>query len=152
MRIVPLVTYRYFLKQMAFSFLLAFLVIGLLIPAGIVHAQHKAWQSEIAHTDLNALHEAEQIIYSHPHDEYVIYTTLEPCVMCLGAIVMSNINSVVFTLADHWMKPQAMLDLDFLHRHIRRYFGGILENQSVKLREQYFPGELPLILHGKRVN
>jgi tRNA(adenine34) deaminase len=47
-------------------------------------AQHRARQSEIAHAEMNALLQAEQFIQAHVHDGCVIYTTVEPCVMCLG--------------------------------------------------------------------
>lgn len=57
-------------------------------------ARHLARRSGIAHAEMNALQQAEQMIYAHKHDGCVIYTTLEPCVMCLGAVVMSDVDDI----------------------------------------------------------
>ena len=111
-------------------------------------AQHLARQSGIAHAEMNTLLQAEQYLRAHIHDGCVIYTTLEPCVMCLGAIVMSDIDHIVYALADNWMKPKPMLEMEHVRRHITHYVGGILENESVKLWEHFFPHELELIQQG----
>ena len=111
-------------------------------------AQHQARHSGIAHAEMNALLQAEQYIHAHLHDGCVIYTTLEPCVMCLGAIVMSDIDHIVFALADHWVEPSSMLENEHVRRHIKHYVGGILENESVKLWERFNPRELKMLREG----
>jgi tRNA(adenine34) deaminase len=112
-------------------------------------AQHRARHSGIAHAEMNALLQAEQYIYAHIHDGCVIYTTVEPCVMCLGAIVMSDIDHIVYALADNWIKPSAMLEMEHVRRHIKHYVGGILANESVKLWQHFNPRELELIQEGR---
>jgi tRNA(adenine34) deaminase len=112
-------------------------------------ARHLERQSGIAHAEMNALLQAEQVIYAHKHDGCVIYTTLEPCVMCLGAIVMSDVDHIVFALADQWINPAAMLKLDHVRRHIRHYAGGILEDESIKLWERFNPRELKMLQEGR---
>jgi tRNA(adenine34) deaminase len=112
-------------------------------------AQHQARKSEIAHAEMNALLRAEQYIHAHIHDGCVIYTTVEPCVMCLGAIVMSDIDHIVFALADHWIKPSEMLKMAYVRRHIRHYVGGILADESARLWEQFNPRELALLRTGR---
>ena len=98
---------------------------------------------------MNALLQAEQYIHAHIHGGCVIYTTVEPCVMCLGAIVMSDIDHIVYALADNWIRPSAMLEMDYVRRHIRHYVGGILANESAKLWEHFNPRELELIQEGR---
>ena len=112
-------------------------------------AQHQARHSGIAHAEMNALLQAEQYIHAHLHDGCVIYTTLEPCVMCLGAIVMSDIDHIVYALADNWIKPGKILELEHVRRHIKHYVGGILADDSVKLWEQFNPNELEMIQKGR---
>ncbi|MEW6717807.1 MAG: nucleoside deaminase [Chloroflexota bacterium] len=110
-------------------------------------AQHRARNSEIAHAELNALIDAEQYLHEHTH-ECVIYTTVEPCVMCLGAIVMSDIDHVVYALADNWIKPREMMDMMYVRRHIKTYLGGVLEDESAELWEMANPSELRLLQGG----
>jgi tRNA(adenine34) deaminase len=112
-------------------------------------ARHLERQSGIAHAEMNALQQAEQHIYAHKHDGCVIYTTLEPCVMCLGAVVMSDVDDIVYALADHWIHPATMLENEHVRRHIRHYVGGILADESIKLWECFNPHELEMLQKGR---
>ena len=108
-------------------------------------ARHRERLSEIAHAEMNALLAAEQYIHAHTHNGVVLYTTVEPCVMCLGAIVMSDIEHVVFALPDRWIKPDQMLQIPYVRHHIAHYLGGVLEGESAALWEKTRPDELRLI-------
>ena len=99
---------------------------------------------------MNALLQAEQYLYNNNvHGECVIYSTVEPCVMCLGAIVMANIDNVVYGLADNWIKPGQMLKVEYIGRHIKNYVGGVLAEESAILWEQSSWDELFLLREGK---
>ncbi len=111
-------------------------------------AQHHARCSEIAHAELNALIAAEQFIHAHNH-ECVLYTTVEPCVMCLGAIVMSDIDHVVYALPDRWIAPAGMLPIPYVRRHIVNYLGGVLAEQSAALFARYSLRELQMLQGGE---
>ncbi len=50
----------------------------------------------IAHAELNALAQLPR----GPHPGYVMFTTLEPCLMCLGALVVANIGEVRYAGGD----------------------------------------------------
>ena len=83
---------------------------GMIVGCG--RAEHQARHNRLAHAELNALLATATSLYDYPHDNGVIYTTLEPCEMCLGAIVMSDVvNHVVFALTDRWINPLPMLDM-----------------------------------------
>ena len=71
--------------------------------------------------------------------------------MCLGAIVMSDIDHVVYALADNWINPRKMLEMGYVQRHITHYIGGVLAKESAQLWERFRPRELPLLLEGKPV-
>ncbi len=116
------------------------------------HAQHKMRESDIAHAELNALLQAENYLNVHARDNCIIYSTLEPCVMCLGAVVMSNIPHVVFALSDNWIRPQDMLKMEYVRRHIKNYLGGILAESSAILWKETRPDELEIMRTGKWVN
>jgi len=61
--------------------------------------------SELAHAEMNALLalSGSGVAERHPRiREYILYTTLEPCPMCFGAIVMSSIRHVRFAARDSW--------------------------------------------------
>ncbi len=114
-------------------------------------AEHQGKHSRLAHAELNALLMTAESLYDYPHDNGVIYTTLEPCEMCLGAIVMSDVvNHVVFALADRWINPLPMLEMPHVKRHIHNYVGGVLAEESMALWQQCRPDELALLRDGYR--
>jgi tRNA(adenine34) deaminase len=113
------------------------------------HARHLARKSKIAHAEMNVLLEAEQFLDSHPH-QCVIYTTVEPCVMCLGAIVMSNISHIVFAVRDNWIKPWEMPNNDYVRRHIAEYVGGVLTDDCLALIRLARPQDVSLLTEGRR--
>ena len=105
-------------------------------------ASHQMRHSEIAHAELNALLQAERYIHDHIHDDIVLYTTVEPCVMCLGAVVMSDVDHVVFGLYDINIHPEQMLAMPYVQRHIRNYLGGVLSMESLDLYRRFRPDEI----------
>jgi len=50
----------------------------------------------VAHAEINALGQ----LPVGPHPAHAIHTTLEPCVMCTGAIVLANVTTVHYAGAD----------------------------------------------------
>ena len=55
--------------------------------------------SKLEHAESRAMRSCAPCLYEHS-DECIVYTTLAPCVMCLGMIVMANIRHVVYGADD----------------------------------------------------
>jgi len=53
-----------------------------------------------AHAEMQALRAAAQVVGNYRMPECELYVTLEPCVMCSGAILHARIRHVVFGAAD----------------------------------------------------
>lgn len=53
-----------------------------------------------AHAELLAIREAARHVKNYRLAEATLYTTLEPCCMCAGAIINSRINRIVFATRD----------------------------------------------------
>ena len=49
-----------------------------------------------AHAEVIAIRNACQILKTYDLSNYIMYTTCEPCPMCLGAIIWSNIKTVYY--------------------------------------------------------
>ena len=49
-----------------------------------------------AHAEILAIREAASILKTHDFSDCILYTSCEPCPMCLGAIYWSGIKRVVY--------------------------------------------------------
>jgi len=71
---------------------------GAVIAAG--RNQREALQDPTAHAEMLALREAARALNSWRLDECTLYVTLEPCIMCVGAILQARIARLVFGCLD----------------------------------------------------
>jgi tRNA(adenine34) deaminase len=107
-------------------------------------------RSYISHAELNALISAAPFLYDHGR-ECVIYTTVEPCVMCLGAIVQANIRNIGFGMPDNYIRARKLIDaVEYVDRRVHNYLGGILEKECIELYRRYSEREAQLMLTGLR--
>ena len=94
-----------------------------------------------AHAEILAIRDASQILGSWRLNECDLYVTLEPCVMCAGAIVNSRLRGVFFGAADH--KTGALQSLygiasDPRLNHEAKYQGGYRDRESAELLRNFF--------------
>ncbi len=69
--------------------------------------------------------------------------------MCLGAAVMADIPHIIFAKHDKNVHSQLSVETNpYIRRHIKNYFGGVLEEESTKLLVRYSPRELKYIETG----
>ncbi len=106
--------------------------------------RHLERGSQLAHAELEALLEGGEAVFTR-HDDCVLYTTVEPCPMCLGALVMADVPHVIFAAHDANAGMRQMTDIDYVARHIRTYEGGVLEQESLDLIGRYDPRLLSYI-------
>ncbi len=75
------------------------------------HNQMKALNDPTAHAELIAITMACDSLKSHVLSDCVLYTTLEPCIMCSGAIVLAKMKEVVFIAEDKRFGGQTKADV-----------------------------------------
>ncbi len=70
-----------------------------------------------------------------------IYTTLEPCIMCFGAILNCRIPRIIYAMEDPYGGATSLPQLVMPERHSRFYptvAGGILRDDASKLFREFF--------------
>ena len=88
-----------------------------------------------AHAELIAITSAQNSLNSKNLDNCILYTTLEPCLMCYGAIYWSKINTVVYGASDKKRGfSRHSINLD---RKIN-IINGFMEKESKELLERFF--------------
>ena len=112
---------------------------GEIISTG--HNRSIAKSDPSAHAEIVALRAAGARLGNYRIPEATLYVTLEPCVMCTGAIVQSRIRRVVFGAYDR--KAGALGSVEDLSdsrafNHRFETNGGVLADDSAKLLKQFF--------------
>ncbi len=64
------------------------------------HNQTEQFQDVAAHAEILAITAAAQHLGSKYLTDWTLYVTLEPCVMCAGALAWSQLNRIVFGAED----------------------------------------------------
>lgn len=92
-----------------------------------------------AHAETNAIRAAGQFLSTEFLDDCDLYVTLEPCLMCIGAISLSRMRRIYFGsyspkfgAIDHG--PRALQYC----QHKPEVYGGILESETTKLLSSFF--------------
>jgi tRNA(adenine34) deaminase len=120
----------------------------IVIDGGIIsrgRATHNAMKSQVRHAELNAILAGGEPLW-RDFRRAILFTTLEPCVLCLGAAVMADIPHIIFALPDKNMQSgQIVATIPYVRRHIRSYHGGVLAEESAALLARYDPKSLEYI-------
>lgn len=105
------------------------------------HNHREAWQDPTAHAELIVIREGAKALGQWRLIDTTLYVTLEPCAMCLGAIVLARIPRLVFGAKD----PKAgacgsVLDFasDPRLNHRVEVVGGMLEEESQRVLTRFF--------------
>lgn len=97
--------------------------------------------NEIDHAEILALKDFYQSQSGSDARDLVLYCTLEPCLMCYGAILLSGIGTIVYAYEDAMgggtSCPLAFLPLLYRDREIE-IIPGIMREQSLKLMKHFF--------------
>ena len=102
--------------------------------------------SIVSHAEINAIHHCAPYLKKF-NKECVIYTTVEPCMMCLPTIIMANICHVFFAVTDHYMNMEPFIKNNpYIKNRLLTYQGGILENESAALLKQYARSTYDMII------
>ena len=94
-----------------------------------------------AHAEIVAIRKASEKLGSWRLDDLTLIVTLEPCVMCAGAILQSRIKRLVFGAFDQ--KAGAVGSSFDVIRDVRalskvEVVSGVLEDECVLLLKQFF--------------
>lgn len=105
------------------------------------HNQTITMQDPTAHAEILALREAARKINNYRLLNSTLYVTVEPCVMCMGAVVHARVARVVFGAPDpKWGAAGSLYDFttDTRLNHRIELIGGICEAQCRRLMQDFF--------------
>lgn len=89
-----------------------------------------------AHAEMQAFTAAAEYLGSKYLNDCILYVTLEPCNMCLGASYWTQIGRIVYGATDK--KHKDRVDKKQLLHPKTQIKGGVLEEECVELLQQFF--------------
>lgn len=92
-----------------------------------------------AHAEILAIKKAEKKIENWRLEDTTIYVTLEPCLMCAGAIIQSRISHLVFAaFEDKTGAFGSIIDVTKIYKNSLTITHGVCEKESKKLLKEFF--------------
>jgi len=108
---------------------------------GAARNQTVAHADPTAHAEMLAIREACGRIGNYRLEGTVLYSTLEPCVMCAGALVAARVGTLVFAARDlrfGGVRSKFRLADSELLNHRVEVVEGVLAVESVRLLQRFF--------------
>lgn len=105
------------------------------------HNKKENNKNSLHHAEIIAINEASKTLNSWRLHDCDVYVTLEPCIMCAGALIQAQVRRVIYGAYD--FKSGAVesiaktFDIKALNHKID-YLGGVLEADSKSLLKHYF--------------
>ena len=94
-----------------------------------------------AHAEIVALREAAKKLGNYRLSATVVYSTIEPCAMCAGALIQARVGRLVYGAADERagavISHFRICDTDFLN-HRLQVTTGVLEEECRELMQDFF--------------
>ena len=114
---------------------------GRIIARG--HNRRELDRDPLAHAEVGVLRQAARVLGGWRLLGCIMYVTLEPCVMCAGALVQARVARLVYGAAD----PKAgaagsVVDLlrDRRFNHVVDVSSGVCQAECAALLQQFFSG------------
>lgn len=94
-----------------------------------------------AHAEIRALREAGRLLSNYRLPGTTLYVTIEPCTMCLGALVHARVARIVYGAPEPrygaLVSGQRLLDKANFN-HVPEVRGGVLETECANLMKAFF--------------
>jgi len=88
-----------------------------------------------AHAEMQAITSAADFLGGKYLKGCTMYITLEPCVMCAGALYWSQIDKIVFAASD---EKRGASSVGELYHPKTKIVTGVLENEGKELMQKFF--------------
>lgn len=110
------------------------------VVAAVAHNQPIAASDPTAHAEILALREAARALGNYRLVGATLYATVEPCLMCAGALVHARVAQVVYAVSDpKGGAIRSLLDVSRLPlNHRVEVVEGVLADESRALLQDFF--------------
>jgi tRNA(adenine34) deaminase len=94
-------------------------------------------QSDVDHAENTAVMSCAPYLREHGR-QCVIYTTVEPCIMCISTIILANIRNIVFAIRDEYMKTKQIIEgIPYLRDRVFNYVPDVCREEALGIFKQF---------------
>ena len=94
-----------------------------------------------SHAEVMALRNAGQVLNNYRLPDTTMYVTLEPCSMCVGAMIHARVRRVVYATSDPRTGALGgafnLLQTE-THNHVFEVTAGVMADESKEMLQQFF--------------
>ena len=94
-----------------------------------------------AHAEILAIRRAAELLRNYRLPDTTLYVTLEPCIMCMGALIQARVSTLVYGAADPKTgaaKSLYTIGNDHRLNHNLTVTGGVLADECAALLKDFF--------------
>ena len=98
-------------------------------------------KSVLGHAEINVIKKANKKLNQKFLDDCILYVTLEPCLMCAGAIQAARIKKVIYSAKEPkfgCLESQGNVYQSFKGNHDVQVIGGLLEEVTSQMMKDFF--------------
>lgn len=93
----------------------------------------------VAHAEILVIKEAAHVLNNYRLKGTELYVTIEPCPMCISAMIHGRIDAVYFGARNEKCGYMTRFNMDLsIWNHKIKVFSGILEEQSASILKDFF--------------
>ena len=98
----------------------------------------------LGHAEINAIKKANKKLNAWRLDGCTIYVTVEPCIMCAGALIQARVDKIVYGTEDFkggaFGSSINILDAKNINHH-PEVVSGVLKDECAEIIKEYFKGK-----------
>jgi tRNA(adenine34) deaminase len=105
------------------------------------HNQTIGLSDPSGHAEILVMRQAARNIQNYRLLNTTLYVTIEPCVMCMGAVIHARVSRVIFGAPDpKWGAAGSLYDFagDVRFNHQIEVIGGVCEDECRRLMQDFF--------------
>ena len=98
-------------------------------------------KNAIKHAEIIAIEKACKKLKTWHLEDCEIYITMEPCLMCVGAIIQSRISKVYYGVKNNKFGISNYFDIENrvkINNHYIKFYGGFLKDEIEKQIKDFF--------------
>lgn len=108
---------------------------------GIGHNLRETKNDPTLHAEIAAIKKASKKLSSWRLTNSIVYVTVEPCIMCMGALILARVKRVVFGCHDKkWGACGSLYDIskDKRLNHRIEVVSGVMERECREMMQGFF--------------